>query len=63
MRFQFRVDMVNAFNHTNRRGVSTKLTSCNFGKLTSVPSRAVQLNGRFSFSLENEVVWPKEINS
>jgi len=49
MRFQFRVDMFNAFNHTVLGGISTNIQSGNFGRLTSASSRVIQLNGRFSF--------------
>ncbi|HUQ94254.1 MAG TPA: TonB-dependent receptor [Bryobacteraceae bacterium] len=48
-RFQFRVDLFNAFNHTNLGGVSTNIQAGNFGRLTSAGARGVQLNGRFSF--------------
>jgi hypothetical protein len=48
-RFQFRVDMFNALNHTNLGGISTNITAANFGRLTSASSRGVQLNARLSF--------------
>jgi len=48
-RFQFRVDMFNAFNHTNLGGVSTNIQAGNFGRLTSAGARVIQLNGRLSF--------------
>ncbi len=49
VRFQFRVDMFNATNHTNLGGVSSNITAGNFGRLTSAGARVVQLNGRLSF--------------
>lgn len=49
VRFQFRVDMFNAFNHTNLSGVSTNIQAGNFGRLTSAGARGIQLNGRLSF--------------
>ena len=49
VRFQFRVDMFNAFNHTNLSTVSTNIQAGNFGRLTSAGARAIQLNARLSF--------------
>lgn len=48
-RFQLRVEMFNAFNHTVLSGISTNIQAGNFGRLTSAGSRGIQLNGRFSF--------------
>lgn len=49
VRFQFRAELFNAFNHTNLGGLSTNITAANFGRLTSAAARGIQLNGRFSF--------------
>jgi len=49
VRFQFRVDMFNGFNHTNLGGVSSNILVANFGRLTNATARTVQLNGRLSF--------------
>ena len=35
MRLQFRLESFNALNHTQFNGVSTNLTSANFGVVTS----------------------------
>jgi hypothetical protein len=49
IRFQFRVDMFNATNHTNLGGVSSNIQAGNFGRLTSAGARVIQLNGRLTF--------------
>jgi hypothetical protein len=48
MRFQFRVESFNAFNHTQFRGVQTNLTSPQFGQVTSTrDARINQLGLKF----------------
>jgi hypothetical protein len=42
MRLQFRLESFNAFNHTQFNGVSTNITSANFGVVTS--TRAARIN-------------------
>ena len=50
MRLQFRLESFNAFNHTQFNGVSTNLTSANFGVVTSArPGRINQLGLKFIF--------------
>ena len=50
MRLQFRLESFNAFNHTQFNGVSTNLTSSNFGVVTSArPGRINQLGLKFLF--------------
>ena len=47
---QIRGDMFNFFNHTNFSGITTDVTSANFGRFTSTSgARVVQLNARLSF--------------
>jgi len=49
-RVQFRLESFNAFNHTQFNGVSTNLTSANFGVVTSArPGRINQLGLKFIF--------------
>ena len=49
-RVQFRLESFNAFNHTQFNGVSTNLTSSNFGVVTSArPGRINQLGLKFIF--------------
>ena len=50
VRFQFRADLFNAFNHTNYSGIQTSIEASNFGRFTSTNgARQVQLNARLSF--------------
>jgi hypothetical protein len=50
MRLQFRLESFNALNHTQFSGVSTNLTSTNFGVVTSArPARINQLGLKFLF--------------
>ena len=42
VKLQFRVESFNAFNHTQFAGVSTNLSSSNFGVVTS--ARAARIN-------------------
>ncbi|MDA0204761.1 MAG: TonB-dependent receptor [Acidobacteria bacterium] len=47
---QFRVDMLNAFNHTNYQNPVTAITNSNFGRITGTRgARVVQLYLRFTF--------------
>jgi hypothetical protein len=47
---QFRVDMLNAFNHTNYGNPVTNITASNFGRITGTRgARVVQLYLRFTF--------------
>ena len=49
-RVQFRLESFNTFNHTQFNGVSTNLTSTNFGVVTSArPGRINQLGLKFIF--------------
>jgi hypothetical protein len=48
LRFQFRLESFNAFNHTQFLGVSTNVTSPQFGQITSTrPARINQLGAKF----------------
>ena len=50
LKLQVRVDMFNAFNHTNLGGVVTTLQAANFGQLTSTGgTRTMQLGARLTF--------------
>ena len=50
VRLQFRGDMFNLFNHTNFSGVTTDITSGNFGRYTGTAGvRVIQLNARLSW--------------
>jgi len=49
-RVQLRVELFNAFNHTNPTGVDTNIDSARFGLLTGTAgARQIQLNLRFQF--------------
>lgn len=50
VKFQFRADMFNAFNHTSFTGISTNIEAANFGRFTSTAgARQIQMNARLSF--------------
>lgn len=50
LRLQFRGDMFNLFNHTNFSGVTTDISSGNFGRYTGTAGvRVIQLNARLSW--------------
>ncbi|MEP7274417.1 MAG: hypothetical protein ABI882_23195, partial [Acidobacteriota bacterium] len=50
VRMQIRVDMFNAFNHTNFSAVNTNITAAAFGRFTAtLGARTMQLNGRLTF--------------
>ena len=48
--FEFRTDMLNAFNHTQYSGIQTNSSGNGFGEVIStLPARAIQLQLRLSF--------------
>src|SRR5262245_58380792 len=48
--FEFRADMLNAFNHTQYSGISNNLSGIAFGEVTSaLPARSIQLQLRLQF--------------
>jgi len=48
--FEFRTDMLNAFNHTQYSGIQTNLSGNGFGEaISTLPARAIQLQLRLSF--------------
>jgi hypothetical protein len=50
MKFLFRVDATNAFNHVNYTGVNTNINSSQFGRITSgTPARNMQINMRLAW--------------
>ncbi len=50
MRFEFRGETYNTFNHTQFHDVNTTFTDANFGQVTSVyDPRVIQLSGKFYF--------------
>ena len=49
IRFQLRADLFNSLNHTNLGGLSTNISSSNFGRLTSATSRSMQLGAKLVF--------------
>ena len=50
VRFQFRADMLNAFNHANLTGVETNITNARFGRLTGATDpRMIQFHLRLAF--------------
>jgi hypothetical protein len=49
LKFQFRADMFNGFNHTNFSGVVTDIDNIRFGQVSSASARQIQLNGRITF--------------
>jgi hypothetical protein len=50
LRAELRIDMFNAFNHSNRTGVNTDFDSGSFGQITgSTSPRAIQVGLRFQF--------------
>jgi hypothetical protein len=49
IKFQFRADMFNGFNHTNFSGLVVDLDNARFGQVTSAGARSIQLNGRLTF--------------
>jgi len=49
IRCQLRGDLFNSFNHGSFGGLSTNISSSNFGRLTSATSRSMQLGVRLQF--------------
>ena len=49
IRIQLRADLFNSLNHTNLGGLSTNISSSNFGRLTSATSRSMQLEAKLVF--------------
>jgi hypothetical protein len=50
VRFEFRAETFNTFNHTQLGGPSTSVTASNFGQITSTnPPRVIQLGAKFLF--------------
>jgi hypothetical protein len=49
MRLQLRMDLFNSLNHANLSGLSTNLSSSNFGRLTSATARTLQIGAKFQF--------------
>jgi hypothetical protein len=48
--FEFRTDMLNAFNHTQYSGIQTNLSGNGFGEaISTLPARAIQLQLRLQF--------------
>jgi hypothetical protein len=50
MKFEFRAESFNTFNHTQFNGVGNSLGNGNFGQVTSTwDPRSLQLGGKLSF--------------
>ena len=50
LNFQFRVESFNTFNHTERNGVSSNMSSSNFGAVTSYyDPRSLEFGGKLTF--------------
>jgi hypothetical protein len=49
LRFQLRADTFDTFNHANPGGIATEITAANFGKVTAMTFRTMQLGARISF--------------
>jgi hypothetical protein len=49
-KFEFKSDLLNAFNHTQYNGIATNLSGLAFGQANSAsPARQIQLQLRLSF--------------